>query len=87
MLRDPNLAKCGFKLEPHEEAVMSESGIFLVSIPRLSMQTGPAGGSVKPVHRHKKKHRTQLTCLGSKTDKTRVHFRFCYTEEDWLWDQ
>ena len=78
MLLDPNLAKCGFQLEPqNEEAVMSESGIFLVSIPRLSMQTGP-GGSVKPVHRHKKKHRTQLTCLGSKTDEIRVHFRFCY---------
>ena len=63
MLHDSNLAKCGFKLEPqNEEAVMSESGIFLVSIPRLSMQTGP-GGSVKPVHRHKKKHGTQLKSL------------------------
>ena len=29
------------------EAVMSESGIFPVSIPRLSMHTGP-GTSVKP---------------------------------------
>ena len=54
MLLDPNLAKCGFKLEPHEEAVMSESGIFLVSIPRLSMHTGPGTG-VKPVKRNKKK--------------------------------
>ena len=60
MMLDPNLAKCGFKLESqNEEAVMSESGIFLVSIPRLSMQMGP-GGRVKPVHRHKKKHRVQL---------------------------
>ena len=55
MLHDPNLAKCGFQLEPqNEEAVMSESGIFLVSIPRLSMHTGPGTG-VKPVKRNKKK--------------------------------
>lgn len=60
ILDDPNLAKCGFIL--NEEAVMSESGIFLVSIPRLSMQTGP-GGRLKPVNRHKKKHRTQLKAL------------------------
>ena len=32
---------------------MSESGIFPVSIPRLSIQTGPGTG-VKPVHIHKK---------------------------------
>ena len=38
---------------------MSESGIFLVSIPRPSMHTW-SGTSVKPVHRNKKKHRTQL---------------------------
>jgi len=37
---------------------MSESGIFPVSIPRLSMHTGP-GASVKPVHKKKKKYRTQ----------------------------
>ena len=37
---------------------MAESGNFLVSIPRLSMHTGP-GTNIKPVHR-KKKHRTQL---------------------------
>lgn len=55
-----NLENSGFKLElQYDEAVMSESGIFLVSIPRPSMHTWP-GTSVKPVHRNKKKHRTQL---------------------------
>ena len=45
----PNLANSGLWLsESLEEAVMSESGILSVSIPRLSMHTGPAKG-VKPV--------------------------------------
>ena len=30
---------------------MSESGIFLVSIPRLSIHTGPESG-VKPIYRN-----------------------------------
>ena len=54
----PNLDIFGAKLnvEPqNEEAVMSESGIFLVSIPRLSMHTGPGTG-VKPIHGHNKKY-------------------------------
>ena len=34
------------------EAVISESGIFLVSIPRLSMQTG-LGRGTKPIHETK----------------------------------
>lgn len=34
--------------------MISESGIFLVSIPRLSMHTGPGTG-VKPVKGNKKK--------------------------------
>ena len=46
-LQIANLAKAGLYVECHEEAVISESGILFVSIPRLSMHTGPTAG-VKP---------------------------------------
>ena len=46
-LQIANLAKAGLYVECHEEAVISESGILFVSIPRLSMHTGPTVG-VKP---------------------------------------
>ena len=39
---------------------MSESGIFLVSIPRLSIHTGPGTG-VKPVNGNKKIVRDNYT--------------------------
>ena len=38
---------------------MSESGIFLVSIPRLSVHTGP-GTRVKPVYGKKKEIRSTI---------------------------
>ena len=40
------------------EAVMAESGIFPVSIPRLSVHTGP-GTSVKPVQQSQKEIRNK----------------------------
>ena len=46
-LQIANLAKAGLYVEYHEEAVISESGVLLVSIPRLSMHIGPTAG-VKP---------------------------------------
>ena len=52
----------------YEEAVISESGIFLVSIPRLSMQTGPGTGS-KPVYNNKKREEAQLDCKITSTQR------------------